>query len=116
MAKYDNVPSSGNKVWNSKMGYEMDENVNSKLDKDVLKYQKGNKLAKDMVEEDEEEDRYPIFDSAVFDAVTKAQDMYIEDGATLDETIDVLIDWLKACKGKEAKLKKALEKLDQDDD
>ena len=110
------TPMSGNKVWNSKMGYEMDEEVNEKLDQEVREYQKNNKLAKEMDDEDAEDDRYPIFDSAVFDAVTKAQELYCEDGASLDTVIDALIGWLKNCKGKETELKKKLEEIDEADD
>jgi hypothetical protein len=107
---------SDNKVWNEKMGYMMNPEVNKKLDEEVREYQKGNKLADEMDEEDEEDDRYAIFDSAVFDAVTKAQDLYCEDGASLRTTIEALIDWLEECKDKGPELKKKLEEIEDDDD
>ena len=103
------------KTWNEKMGYMMDESVNDKLDEEVHEYQKGNKLAEEMDEEEDHENRLSIFDSAVFDAVTKAQDLYCEEGASLKTVITALIDWLDGCKDKESELNAKLKEIKKDD-
>ena len=104
------------KTYNHVLGYMMDDDTNKRLDHEVLEYQKKNPLAKEMKEEEDEDDKLQIFDSAVMDAVLAAKDMYCEDEKSLDVVIDALIGWLKNCKGKEADLKEELYETDEDEE
>jgi len=106
------LASEGHKVWNDKMGYMMDEDLNKKLDKKVLGYQGDSELAEDVKEEDQEESKMQVFDSAVMDAVCAAKDMYIDEGESLDHVIDELIKWLEDCKGHEEEYMKEVEDFD----
>ena len=102
-------------TYNHVLGYEMDDKTNKELDGEVMEYQKNNPIAKKMKSENDEEDKLQVFDSAIMDAVLAAKDMYCE-GKSLDKVIDILIDWLKNCKGKEAKLMKELEEYEPEDE
>ncbi len=102
------------KVWNDKLGYEMDVDLNEKVDKEVLKYQSG-EIAKQLSEEEDEDKRFQVFDSSIMDAVMAAKDMYIEDKKSLKEVIDSLIEWLKKCQDKEEELMKTIDEEDEDE-
>ena len=104
-----------NKVWNDKLGYEMDVDKNEKMDKEVREYQDGNAIAEELDEDEDRQCRYSVFDSVFFDAFEAAKDMYIEDGKDLDKVIDEYVKWLKKCKGKEADLMAMSHKDDEED-
>lgn len=94
----------------------MDTEENEKLDDKVLEYQGKNKIAEDMREDESEDDKFQIFDSAIMDAILAAKDMYVEGEADLDETLESIISWCKKCKGKEKEYLKLLEDEDEDEE
>jgi hypothetical protein len=103
------------KVWNPKMGYAMDPDLNDKLDSKVKEILKGTKLGKELDEPDEEEMKYAVFDSAIFDLVTAAQELYCGDDMSLDEVLEMLIQAFGKLKGKEKELREEVEE-DEDED
>ena len=93
-------------VYNSKMGYMMNTAVNEKVDDKVKKILGNKGMGEEMKEEDEEKIRYSVWDSAVFDLVTAAQDIYTNGEKPLDEVLSMLITSFNKLKGKEDELKK----------
>jgi hypothetical protein len=103
------------KVWNPKMGYAMDPDLNDKVDRKVKEILSGTKMGGELSAPDEEEMRYAIFDSAIFDLVQAAQDIYCDGKTKLDDVLDMLIEAFKKLKGKEKTLQDEVRK-DWDDD
>lgn len=108
--------SEDSKVWNPKMGYAMDPDLNDKLDDKVKKILKGTKLGKELLEPEEEEMKYAVFDAAIFDLVEEAKDLYCEEDTKLDEVLDMLIKAFQKLKGKEKELCAMVEEDDDDDE
>ena len=105
-----------NKVYNEKMGYMMDVDLNEKLDDKTKKELKGTKIGELLNEEDERDARYAIFDTNIFDLVTEVQDEYCEGEMDLDEALEILIEGLKTRKGKEEEYRKDVEEDDEEDE
>lgn len=97
------------------MGYAMDPDLNDKLDAKVKSVLKGTKMGEELLEPEEEEMRYAVFDSAVFDLVTAAQEIYCEGDTPLDDILEMLIESFKKLKGKEKELKEVVEDEDEDE-
>jgi hypothetical protein len=105
-----------NTVYNEKMGYMMNTKVNEKVD-DKVKSILGNKgMGAEMKKEDEENIRYSVWDSSVFDLVTAAQDLYCSGEKDLNETLSMLITSFNKLKGKEDELKKCACKAYEDEE
>ena len=108
--------SEDSKVWNPKMDYAMDPDLNDKMDSKVKEILKGTKMGKELTEPEEEEARYAIFDSAVFDLVEACKEVYCEGETPLDEILDMLIKAFEKLKGKESELKNMVEDDEEEDE
>jgi hypothetical protein len=99
-----------NTVYNEKMGYMMNTKVNEKVDDKVKKILGNKGMGEEMKGEDEEQIRYSVWDSSVFDLVTAAQDIYTSGEKDLNEVLSMLITSFNKLKGKEDELKKCASK------
>ena len=88
---------------------------NEAMDKAVEKALKGTKIAEGLAEEETEEVKYQIFDSCIIDTCYAAKEMYCEDGKSLDEVLEVLMQAFTKLKGKEADFKKAFEEEENEE-
>jgi hypothetical protein len=105
------------KVYNSKMEYMMDIDVNDSMDRTTKKELKGTKIGSIMSEDDDKDYRYAVFDTKIFDLVTAVQDKYCENEISLDEALDLLTEGFKEFKGKEDKyLKEAKKNYEESED